>query len=149
MYSFFNDLFKYNFDSNQKLMPLIAPHAEVLHHGGSKWMSHIINAHEIWNERILPAGLNTKVWAEYDMATLLAKDEFNYKQSLDIIAKKDLQEEITYTNTQGETFTNSIRDILFHIINHSTYHRGQIAIRCREHNVNPLITDYIFYRRGL
>lgn len=147
MFAFFTTLFQYNYECNQKLIPLIYPRQEVLSDGGSKWMSHIINAHEIWNERILPSGIRTKVWEEHDPNLLLEKDKFNFQQSIKIVENRDLQELLTYTNTQGETHTNSIQDILFHIINHSTYHRGQIAIKCREHDLDPLVTDYIFYKR--
>lgn len=44
-------------------------------------------------------------------------------------------------------FTNTIGDILFHIVNHSTYHRGQIASDFRESDIEPLNTDYIMFKR--
>ena len=37
--------------------------------------------------------------------------------------------------------------MLFHFVNHSTYHRGQIASNLKEHGIEPLVTDYIFYKR--
>jgi uncharacterized damage-inducible protein DinB len=54
---------------------------------------------------------------------------------------------IAYKNTRGESFENSVRDILFHINNHSTHHRAQIAARIREAGITPPTSDYIFYRR--
>ena len=54
---------------------------------------------------------------------------------------------VHYTNTNGQAFDNSVRDILFNVINHSTYHRGQIAREFREYGPEPLVTDYIFYKR--
>ncbi|QLH28398.1 MAG: hypothetical protein HWD63_02710 [Candidatus Parvibacillus calidus] len=39
-----------------------------------------------------------------------------------------------------------MKDIIFHIINHSTYHRGQIAMEFRQSGLEPLNTDYIFYK---
>jgi uncharacterized damage-inducible protein DinB len=44
-------------------------------------------------------------------------------------------------------FTNTIKDILFHIINHSTNHRGQIAVDFRNNGLEPLVLDYVFYKR--
>ncbi len=46
-------------------------------------------------------------------------------------------------------FTNVIQDVLFHFINHSTYHRGQIAIQMKEAGLEPIATDYIFFKRTL
>jgi uncharacterized damage-inducible protein DinB len=47
----------------------------------------------------------------------------------------------------GDTYTNSVQEILFHIINHSTYHRGQIMAQLRESGLEAISTDYIFYKR--
>ncbi|WP_209331385.1 DinB family protein [Lunatimonas salinarum] len=35
-----------------------------------------------------------------------------------------------------------------HIVNHSTYHRGQIATLFRESGLQPVVTDYIMLKRG-
>jgi uncharacterized damage-inducible protein DinB len=44
-------------------------------------------------------------------------------------------------------FSNTIKDILFHMINHSTHHRAQIAMDMRNNKLEPLPLDYIFYKR--
>lgn len=36
------------------------------------------------------------------------------------------EEEVTYQNFAGETFTNTVAQISYHVINHGTYHRGQL-----------------------
>ena len=71
----------------------------------------------------------------------------NYEHSLHILDKFDLTATMSYTNSKGQTFSNSIRDILFHVINHSTYHRAQIATEFKQNGLEPLVTDYIFYKR--
>jgi uncharacterized damage-inducible protein DinB len=109
--------------------------------------SHTINAHQIWNSRILhepPLGV-------YDVHTIqeAAKiDIENQKISLDIINHRDLDEVIHYANTAGKEFENTIRDILFHISNHTTHHRAQVARLLREAEILPPASDYIFYRRS-
>ncbi|RYE14391.1 MAG: damage-inducible protein DinB, partial [Sphingobacteriales bacterium] len=55
----------------------------------------------------------------------------------------------TYTNTQGKTYTNTVLQILTHVVNHATYHRAQIATDMRQHSLEPLMTDYIAYAREL
>lgn len=74
-------------------------------------------------------------------------DRINYEHSLLILGDSDLDKTIHYTNTREQVFNNSIRDILFHIINHSTYHRGQIATEFRQNGLDPLVTDFIVYKR--
>lgn len=38
----------------------------------------------------------------------------------------DLAATVDYENTQGERFRNSIREIATYVVNHGTYHRGQL-----------------------
>ncbi|NNG11293.1 MAG: damage-inducible protein DinB, partial [Arenibacter sp.] len=41
----------------------------------------------------------------------------------------------------------TITDMLFHIINHSTHHRGQISVDLRNNAIEPPVLDYAFYKR--
>jgi len=75
-------------------------------------------------------------------------DKTNYENSLLILDKFDLNEIMNYKTTNGLAFNNSIRDTLFHVINHTSHHRGQIASDFRQNGLEPLVSDYIFYKRG-
>ena len=54
---------------------------------------------------------------------------------------------IRYTSTEGIAYESRIADILAHVVNHSSYHRGQIARLVAEcgGEVNP--TDFIVFSR--
>lgn len=112
-----------------------------------KLFNHILNAHEIWNTRILNQKPEFGVWQIHGMKDWKAINQSKYETSLSIINKLDLEAMVNYSNTKGDAFGNSVRDILFHIINHSTYHRGQIATDFRENGIEPIRSDYIFYKR--
>ena len=60
----------------------------------------------------------------------------------------DLDRKIEYVNTKGEKYLNAIEDITMHVINHSTYHRAQIAQKVKILGGNPAVTDYIFFQRN-
>ena len=101
----------------------------------------------LWNNRIEPKQATFGIWELHFVQDLKNIDQTNYEQTLQILDKFDLNESINYSNSKGQAFSNSIRDILFHVINHSTYHRGQIATEFRIHELEPLVTDYIFYKQ--
>ncbi|MXV17131.1 DinB family protein [Hufsiella ginkgonis] len=44
--------------------------------------------------------------------------------------------------------TNSVVDIIYHVTNHSTYHRGQVATQFRLHEIACPATDYIWLKRN-
>jgi uncharacterized damage-inducible protein DinB len=54
---------------------------------------------------------------------------------------------VEYENSEGRTFANDVKDILFHVVNHSTHHRGQIMMDLRASGITPEPLDYIFYKR--
>jgi uncharacterized damage-inducible protein DinB len=54
---------------------------------------------------------------------------------------------VTYHNTSGKAFTNSIEEIVQHVVNHGTYHRGNIASILRQLGLVSVATDYVVYLR--
>jgi len=147
MITFFRELFGYNHHFNQQLATVFAAHADKTPEKSVKWFNHILNAHRVWNSRILPGKNKFGVWELHNVDELIEIDRINYFDSIKILDQGNPETEVNYINSKGERFTNTIRDILFHIINHSTYHRGQIAADFRQQGLEPIVTDYIFYKR--
>ena len=147
MIPFFKELFGYNHHFNQKLASVFSEYKDKIPEKSNKWFSHILNAHRVWNSRIVPVVDKFGIWQLHDINKLVEIDSTNYIDSLKILDGEKLDARIQYLTSNGDPFSNTIRDILFHVINHSTYHRGQIAAEFREHGLEPVVTDYIFYKR--
>lgn len=147
MKAFYRELFEYSYHFNQKLADVFSENAGKTSDRSVKLFNHILNAHQIWNNRINPKQTTFGVWELHSIHDLKGIDKTNYAHTLQILDKFNLNETIDYANSKGQTFSNSTRDILFHVINHSTYHRGQIATEFRQNGLDPLVTDYIFYKR--
>lgn len=144
----FLELFEYNHHFNQKLIELVLTHKMVISEKTQKLVNHLINAQQIWNARILNLE-QFEVWQINDWAELSKIDANNYETTLKIVNEHDLDFVIEYTNSKDETFSNKIKDVLYHVINHSTYHRAQIATDLKQNGIEPINTDYIFYKRRL
>lgn len=57
---------------------------------------------------------------------------------------------VRYKNLKGNEFEDPAEPLLYHIVNHGTYHRGQITTMLRELGVtDPVGTDIILYWRNL
>lgn len=144
---FFKELFAYSHHSNQQLIGVLAKEVENIPEKCMKLQNHILNAHRVWNSRILPGEIAFGVWDIHPVGDWEKIDRENYKNSLMIVEQFQLEEIIHYKTSKGDPFSNTVRDILFHIINHSTYHRGQIAMDMRQNGMEPLISDFIIYKR--
>ncbi len=109
-------------------------------------LAHIIAAQFLWMERILRRDLAVKVWPDWDPAACAANltdVASRWARYLEGIAADDLYSIVTYTNSKGERWENTLGDIAMHVANHGTYHRGQIATILRAAGFTPPYTDYI------
>jgi uncharacterized damage-inducible protein DinB len=54
---------------------------------------------------------------------------------------------LTYKTTEGKQFSSILWQTIQHVVNHSTYHRGQIVTMLRQLGIKPIGTDLVtFYR---
>lgn len=147
MKGFFNQLFDYNFYCNKKLIEECNA-TNTVPEKSKELFSHILNAHHIWNARILGKPSELKVWQLHEVKDWGDIHYENQRSSFEILTNADdFEVRIDYENSEGRLFTNTLQDILFHIINHSTHHRGQIAANFRNNGLEPSPLDYVFYKR--
>ncbi|WP_067029995.1 DinB family protein [Allomuricauda sp. CP2A] len=147
MKGFLQQLFDYNFYCNKKLIAQCSSQDKISENT-IRLFSHILNAHHIWNQRILESPIKYKVWQEQPFEDWEDIHYENQRTSFEIITNADdLYKRVEYENSEGRTFGNELKDVLFHIVNHSTHHRGQISMDFRGSGIIPEPLDYIFYKR--
>lgn len=116
-------------------------------------MSHIVAAERLWLERLEQRRQSLPVWPKAHLGWCEAQaGELKglWTEYLDRIPGDDLGRKISYTNSKGEIWSNTVQDILSHVILHSAYHRGQIASHVRSLGQTPAYTDFIHgVRQGL
>ncbi|MCR4340049.1 MAG: DinB family protein [Gemmatimonadaceae bacterium] len=59
----------------------------------------------------------------------------------------DLGRPRAYRNLKGDDFSEPLVDQLLHVVNHSTYHRGQVATLSRQAGFAAPATDLIVFKR--
>jgi uncharacterized damage-inducible protein DinB len=148
---YYSQLFRYNHWATKEtigsIKKLDSPTDRVI-----SLISHIISAQQIWFNRIIGEKSSLSPWEVYTIEECLDRLKeitsrwLNY---LEHTSDEGLEIIIQYTNTKGEVFENSVNDILKHVINHSTYHRAQIALLVKEAGGKPAVTDYIVYARSI
>lgn len=146
MEAFFKEIFSYHHHFNQKLIDQVEQYQEQIPEKSIQLLCHILNAHQIWNARILhlpPFAVNDR----YPFDKCRSIDTENHLNTDKILAAYDLETPIKYKNTKGNEYSNKLKDILFHVANHSTHHRAQIIASIRQAGIEPIVTDYIFFKR--
>jgi uncharacterized damage-inducible protein DinB len=60
----------------------------------------------------------------------------------------DAEEVIAYKAFNGTAYSSKLSDIVRHVVNHGTYHRGQITTMLRQLGKKVVSTDLILYYRS-
>jgi uncharacterized damage-inducible protein DinB len=121
----------------------------------AKTLLHMWDAETIWLKRM--QGVSPTSWPSQNFSGT-NEDIFqgvinSSKQLLNFIESKEAdfpQSKISYRNLKGELFEDIVEDLLFHVVNHGSYHRGQVTTLLHELGVNKIQSmDIIFYLRSL
>lgn len=147
MINFFEELLRYNFQSNDTMIGVLEQNQEVIDKQILSTSSHIFWAQTIWNDRMRGKSLSKDVWEILELKNMAKMNTMLFQDTLLIVKERELSEEISYKNLKGEEFKNCIQEILIHIINHSTYHRGQVMMAVRDKGGKAASTDYIYWKR--
>jgi uncharacterized damage-inducible protein DinB len=113
-------------------------------------LGHLYAAEWIWLERlrgVSPPGLPSA----QDVPTLAALKEkwsaveAGQKEFVEGLTDARMDEKVGYRNVKGEPWRYALSELLVHIVNHSTYHRGQVATMFRQLGKKPAATDYLLF----
>lgn len=154
------ELYAYNRWANRRLLDAasrLSPEAFTRDLGSSfpsvrDTLAHIVAAEWVWLERWRgrsPTGppeawdLSTPdairgAWEEVE------RDRQAFLAGLDDAAPK---REIAYRTTSGQPFEQPLGQMLRHVVNHSSYHRGQVVTMLRQLGAEPPPTDLILFYR--
>lgn len=70
------------------------------------------------------------------------------KSFLAALTDDQLATDLVWTSLSGETRTLSLWQCILHLVNHSTYHRGQVVTLFRQLGYEPPSTDLVHFFNG-
>lgn len=115
-------------------------------------LGHIVGAEWVWLRRW--RGENPKsapTWSTgSDLADLrdqLAAVESERDQYLGALTDADLDRLVEYRTLAGQPQADPLASLIRHVVNHSTYHRGQVATQLRQLGKSPPSTDLVLWLR--
>ncbi len=110
---------------------------------------HTLAADQIWLQRIRFGGQPT---ADEPADLAAAKDllfelKRQWSELFESLTDEALLKVMAYRNMKGDPYEHSLGEILMHVFNHGTHHRGQIARAVRLAGGEPIPTDLIVFFR--
>ena len=148
MKKYFLKLYQYNAWANQRVLDNLN-RQKITDKKILSLMGHIVAAQFLWLHRIkgLPPP-DVKLWDDYELQALTSSAEDIGKRWLDFVEHTDnFDRELSYNNYTGNAYRNNVEMIMIHLVNHSSYHRAQIAMLLRQKGFEPVNTDFITHDR--
>jgi len=150
MKQFFLKWYSYNAWANRKIIECLESQG-VVDEKILTILGHLVSANFIWLNRIkgLPKS-EFKLWGDYSLSQLGEMVENADAQWMEYIqSQDDFNRLLKYRNYVGDYFESNVEQIMIHLVNHGSYHRGQVAMLLRQKGFEPVNTDYITYDRVL
>ncbi|HJQ18710.1 MAG TPA: DinB family protein [Gemmatimonadaceae bacterium] len=117
---------------------------------GRGLMAHMLGAERIWSDRWQGAQITaltpypaSHAGKEFGAEWRRVRDD--QRRFVDGLSAETVRREFTYKNLRGQVKAYSIADILLHVVNHGTYHRGQLAQLLRDRGHASPSTDMLIY----
>ena len=153
-------LYDYNGWANERVLESLRPigqdiftsNKQASHASIRGIIAHIAAAEWIWLER----------WKGSSPVSLLPESEFetvevasqrlrtidhDLHEFTSRLTQSDIDGSRGYMTTEGKAYSNVLSDMLLHLTNHSSYHRGQITTLLRQCGAVPQSTDFILFIR--
>ncbi|MEM1000112.1 MAG: DinB family protein [Bacteroidota bacterium] len=138
--------------------------SELLTQVGAKYFSRQLNGsfsslfiilnHLVWAEKVWLGRVNNNEVAtmrDSSVAELLAawrEITDKWAHHVETTPQEAFEETVVYFNSKGHRFENDLSEIVVHLIDHSTYHIGQMMNAVRGFGIEPVSTNYIHYLRA-
>lgn len=115
-------------------------------------LAHVVGAEWVWMRRWLgdsPVGFPEWVATPVldDLRARLSAVEREREAFVAGLSDADLGRVVAYRDLAGRPFAEPLDGLIRHVVNHSTYHRGQVATQLRQLGVTPPGTDLIVFLR--
>ncbi|MFN8549666.1 MAG: DinB family protein [Candidatus Eisenbacteria bacterium] len=112
-------------------------------------LAHVAATHLLWQDRILGRASRIAVHPEGELAAIAALGAEATAIWRDLASRLVAEEDrvVSYVNSKGVPYQNRVADIVTHAFLHAQYHRGQINAWLRRAGHEPVLVDYIAFRR--
>jgi uncharacterized damage-inducible protein DinB len=110
---------------------------------------HTYGADRAWLGRIQGQSLERPNPADYPTVATLREVWLEVLSNWPSVVQQlgNVEQIIAYKAYDGTAYSNKLSDIIRHVVNHGTYHRGQITTMLRQVGEKGISTDMIAYYR--
>lgn len=148
----FRRLFAYDAWASHRIAEAVGElPAEEARAAAVRLFAHLIASQHVWLRRLRGRSLDgLAIWPDDTLADAreaAERAQQGWAGYLSALAPEALDAPVTYQNSKGMVFQSTPREVMTHVVNHGTHHRGQIMLLLRQAGATPPPADYIVFCR--
>ena len=128
--------FEIEYNTVQALIRCVEAQEELVTDYAIKGICHIINVHHIWNCRLRLSSAESNEWDVFPLHYLEKLNTQNFQETCDYLEKQELDSTVKQQSEQFGAIEKTAADLLFHLLQHSAYHRGQVVLNLKSNGLN-------------
>jgi uncharacterized damage-inducible protein DinB len=110
-------------------------------------LAHVLMADRVWFARVTGVVLANPREQTEPIETEWPRVLGQWQSLAEAWTDADLASVVSYKDMQGNPYETPLVQIVMHVVNHATLHRGQVMAMFRQLGVAPPPTDLIFFYR--
>lgn len=143
-------LFHYNDWANRRIITALKENYSERSH---QILAHLLTTEQEYFERLYGKdSTGFDFWQHLSLeecGALARKTAERYEKLIRRFEEEGLDIKAKYKTSEGIEFENTFREMLTHVLFHSSIHRGNIILKMREEGFTPPKIDYIIYLRNI
>jgi uncharacterized damage-inducible protein DinB len=109
-------------------------------------LAHILGSQRLWLARFAGRRLDRVDFPDWEsLSSAWAETSAELGSFLASLTAGQVSADLTWTTTTGQVCTRPLWQPMLHLVNHSTYHRGQVVSLLRQLGYQPPATDLIHF----
>jgi uncharacterized damage-inducible protein DinB len=142
-----HELFEYDRWANERLLSAVTPET---FDSVRETLAHILLAEWLWLQRVKGTSPRSVPESMNDASFDALRARFDpigseWREHVASLTDADLERRVDYVRLEGEAGSRKLAHLLQHVVNHSTYHRGQVSMRLRQAGGVPVETDFLHF----
>jgi uncharacterized damage-inducible protein DinB len=117
-------------------------------------LGHVVGAQMAWLQRWTTGG-NTSPTTQLggirglgEMREAYDRSHANLREFLAALTEERLEGVLAYTDSRGGAYERVLWQLMLHVANHGSYHRGETAMALSGMGHNPGDLDYLYFEMG-
>jgi uncharacterized damage-inducible protein DinB len=106
---------------------------------------HILGAQKVWTRRWTGMSVPLDTVERSELSAAFAQSHEQLREFAEMLTDDDWGRVLNYKDSKGNPYRRPMGRLVTHLVNHGTYHRGELSLMLTYFGNSPGDLDYVYY----